>query len=107
MATIARKWTICIIWELGRRSSMRFTEIMKDCGEISPKSLADVLKDLHNTGLVERISFGEIPPRVEYRLTDHGRELRNALGPMMQWAKRHNQMYMSYRKPAMARAPDP
>jgi len=107
MPTISRKWAICIIWELGRRSSMRFKDIMKDCGEISPKSLTDVLKDLHDNGLIERISFGEIPPRVEYSLTEHGRELREALVPMMKWARRHNQLYLSYRKPSFAQAPDP
>lgn len=107
MPTIARKWAICIIWELGRRPTMRFKEIMKDCGEISPKSLADVLRELSDTGLIERISYDEVPPRVEYHLTEHGKDLREALGPMMKWARKHNQLYMSYRKPGFARAPDP
>jgi DNA-binding HxlR family transcriptional regulator len=106
MPTIAKKWAICIVWELGRRPSMRFKEIMTDCGEISPKSLADVLKELHENGIVDRISYREIPPRVEYRLTEHGMELREALAPIMKWARRHNQMYLSYRMPAFAKAPD-
>ena len=107
MPTIAKKWAICIISELGRRPSMRFGEIMKDCGEISPKSLADVLKDLQDNGLIQRISYAEIPPRVEYSLTEHGRDLRESLVPLLKWAKRHNQIYISYRKPSLAQAPDP
>ncbi|MCK9632633.1 MAG: helix-turn-helix transcriptional regulator [Methanoregula sp.] len=107
MPTISKKWAICIISELGRRPSMRFSEIMKDCGEISPKSLTDVLKDLQDTGLIERTSYGEIPPRVEYSLTEHGRDLKASIVPLLRWAKRHNQLYMSYRKPELARAPDP
>ncbi|OPX64383.1 MULTISPECIES: helix-turn-helix domain-containing protein [unclassified Methanoregula] len=86
---------------------IRFKEIMKDCGENSPKSLADVLRELQDTGLIERISYNEIPPRVEYLLTEHGRELREVIRPMMRWARHHNQIYMSYRKPHIADAPDP
>jgi len=107
MPTISKKWAICIISELGRRPSMRFGEIMKDCGEISPKSLTDVLKELQDTGLIQRLSYAEIPPRVEYSLTDHGRDLREAIVPLLKWARRHNQLYMSYRKPHLAEVPDP
>lgn len=106
MPTISKKWAICIIVELGRRPSMRFNEIMKDCGEISPKSLADVLKELQNAGLIERVPFAEVPPRVEYRLTNHGHELREAIGPLLKWAKEYNQLFTSYRKPTLAQAPD-
>jgi DNA-binding HxlR family transcriptional regulator len=106
MPTISKKWAICIIVELGRHPSMRFNEIMRDCGEISPKSLADVLKELQNAGLIERLCFAEVPPRVEYRLTDHGRELRVAVGPLLKWAKDYNGLFSSYRKVGVIRAPD-
>ena len=106
MPTISKKWAICIIIELGRRPSMRFNEMMKDCGRISPKSLTDVLKELQNAGLIERISFAEIPPRVEYRLTDHGRDLREAIGPLLKWARHYNELFISYRKPTLAQVPD-
>jgi len=107
LPTLSKKWAICIISALGRHPTMRFNEIMKNCGEISPKSLADVLKELQNTGLIQRISYAEIPPRVEYTLTEHGKELREAIGPLLKWARRHNQLYLSYRKPSFAQAPDP
>ncbi|WP_083883393.1 winged helix-turn-helix transcriptional regulator [Methanoregula formicica] len=58
------------------------------------------------TGLIGRISYDEVPPRVEYHPTVHGRELREVLGPMMKWARQHNQLYMNYRKPGSGRAPD-
>jgi DNA-binding HxlR family transcriptional regulator len=86
---------------------MRFNEIMKDCGKISPKSLADILKDLRDAGLIQRQAYGEIPPRVEYSLTEHGRGLREALVPLLMWAKKHNETYMSYQKPTQVFAPDP
>ncbi|MDD5143617.1 helix-turn-helix domain-containing protein [Methanoregula sp.] len=107
MPTIAKKWAICIIVELGRRPSMRFSEMMKDCGKISPKSLADVLKELQNAELIERVCYAEVPPRVEYRLTEHGRSLRVAIGPLLHWAKEYNLLFLSYRIPMLAKVPDP
>jgi DNA-binding HxlR family transcriptional regulator len=106
MPTISKKWAICIIVELSRRPSMRFSEIMTDCGQISPKSLADVLKELQNAELIERVCYAEVPPRVEYRLTDHGRSLREAIGPLLHWAKEYNRLFISYRKPTLAKVPD-
>jgi len=53
---------------------------------ISPKTLADVLKGLKNNNLVKRESFNEIPPRVDYTLTEEGNELRHAIIPILQWA---------------------
>jgi len=86
---------------------MRFAAITNDCGEISLKYLTDLLNDLHNTGLILMVSHGEIPPLVEYSLTEHGRDMREALAPLMRWAKRHNQLHTSYLKPSFAQAPDP
>ena len=107
MPTISRKWAICIITEIGRHQPMRFSEIMKNCGEISPKSLADVLKDLHNARLIERVSYAEIPPRVEYILTREGNDLIEAIGPLLKWAKQYNRLYLSYRNFSVVSAPDP
>jgi DNA-binding HxlR family transcriptional regulator len=107
MPTISKKWAICIILSLGRNQKMRFCEIMGNCGNISPKSLSDVLKDLQMTGLISRQSYHEIPPRVEYSLTDEGKELREALVPLLKWAKKHNRLILAYGKAAEFHTPDP
>jgi len=107
MPTISKKWAICIILSLGRNKKMRFNEIMGNCETISPKTLTDVLKDLQKAGLISRVSYHEIPPRVEYALTDEGRELREALEPLMTWAKKHNRLILSYRKVSDFHVPDP
>ncbi|HVN65226.1 MAG TPA: helix-turn-helix domain-containing protein [Methanomicrobiales archaeon] len=60
---------------------------------ISPKTLTDVLKDLRREGLVHRESFSEIPPRVEYSLTDEGKKLREAMVPLVQWAERRDNLH--------------
>jgi DNA-binding HxlR family transcriptional regulator len=58
---------------------------MEALNGISPKTLSDTLKDLQAEGLIERESFAEIPPRVEYSLTKDGAELRKSIIPLLEW----------------------
>jgi len=59
---------------------------MKELTGISPKTLADRLKELTEAGLIRKAIFPEIPPRVEYSLTQDGIEVRDAMLPLMEWA---------------------
>ena len=65
---------------------------MKQLGGISPKTLSDTLKELQAEKLITRASFAEIPPRVEYSLSQDGRELGEAIIPLIKWAatREHN-----------------
>jgi len=83
---ISKKWALLTIAEIGNNHKLRFNEIMKNLDGISPKTLADILKQLETSGLIKREAFAEIPPRVEYSLTKDGVELRNAIKPLMEWA---------------------
>ena len=83
---IGKKWTLCIVVTLGNRPGIRFNELLDGLGGISPRTLSETLKALEVDGVVERQAFKEVPPRVEYRLTDDGRRLREAVAPLMQWA---------------------
>lgn len=65
---------------------MRFNQLVQSLDGISAKTLTDVLKDLQLSGLVKRVAFPEIPPRVEYHLTREGRELTMLVAPLMIWA---------------------
>ncbi len=84
--TISKKWALLIINEIGNHGHLRYNDIMKELEGISPKTLADMLKDLQKEGLIEREAFNEIPPRVEYTLTKEGKKLREAVIPLLQWA---------------------
>ncbi len=64
---------------------MRYNELEKKLDKISPKTLADRLKELENANIIKRESFAEIPPRVEYSLTKEGGELRDAVMPLIKW----------------------
>jgi len=85
---ISKKWALLIISTIGNNKKIRFNKIMKDLGEISPKTLADRLKELEKSGLIERKVFAEIPPRVEYSLTQDGVEFRDSIIPLMKWASK-------------------
>lgn len=84
--TISKKWALLIVNEIGNHKSIRYNDLMVELQRISPKTLADTLKQLQNKGLIERHAFNEIPPRVEYTLTKDGQKLRNAIIPLLQWA---------------------
>ncbi len=73
---------------IGNNEKLRFNQLMKNLGTISPKTLSDRLKELEKAGLIIRESFAEIPPRVEYSLTKEGIELRNLMIPLIEWASK-------------------
>jgi DNA-binding HxlR family transcriptional regulator len=85
---VSKKWAICIVNHLGKEKSLRYNEIKHTIGVISPKTLSDTLKVLEHEGLISRCVFPETPPRVEYALTDKGRELKIALVPLLKWLQK-------------------
>ena len=87
---IAKKWAILIISIIGHHEKIRFNDIMQRLDGISPKTLADVLKGLKKENLIHRESFSEIPPRVEYSLTEDGKQLCEAVLPLIQWAEKRD-----------------
>jgi DNA-binding HxlR family transcriptional regulator len=85
--TIAKKWAILIISIIGHHEKIRFNDIMQRLDGISPKTLSDVLKDLQQANLISQEAFSEIPPRVEYSLTDDGKKLCDAVLPLIRWGE--------------------
>ena len=83
---ISKKWALLIVNAIGNNGKLRFNSLMEQLGGISPKTLADTLKQLQAEGLIRRESFAEIPPRVEYSLTEDGVELRKSIIPLLRWA---------------------
>lgn len=83
---ISKKWALLIINAIGNYGSLRFNKLMEELQGISPKTLADTLKQLQEEKLLNRKSYAEIPPRVEYSLTKDGEGLREAVIPILKWA---------------------
>jgi DNA-binding HxlR family transcriptional regulator len=71
---IGAKWTSLLIYDLGG-GKRRFRELEQSCAGISSRTLAERLRALEKQGIVRRHSYPESPPRVEYELTDKGRDL--------------------------------
>ena len=82
---VSNKWTLLIVNALGIHDTLRFKDLTNLLG-ISPKSLSDTLKVLVEQGLVERVSYNTIPPKVEYSLRRDGHEFREAILPLLRWA---------------------
>lgn len=83
---VSKKWALLVVGVIGNSKSLRYTSIMEQLKGISPKTLADSLKQLQSAKIVRRESFNEIPPRVEYSLTEDGVKLRKAAIPLLEWA---------------------
>lgn len=83
---IGKKWSFLIIDALGSYEKLRFNGLASQLEGISPKTLSDTLKMLEKEGLLKKELFKEIPPRVEYSLTKDGKELREAILPLLRWA---------------------
>jgi len=83
---ISKKWALVIIGTISNLGTLRFNKILKNLIGISPKTLADRLKELGKAGLIKREAYPEIPPRVEYSLTPDGEEVRDLIIPLMEWA---------------------
>ena len=84
--TIGKKWGLLIINEIGNHGKLRYNGLMSELKGISPSTLASMLKDLEKEDLIEKQVFRQIPPRVEYSLSARGRDLREAIIPLIKWA---------------------
>lgn len=100
---IGDKWTLLIISSLeGRRP--RFSELLSLVHGISPKVLTSALRGLERDGIVSRHAYPEIPPRVEYALTDVGRGLAAPIEVIRTWAETHMAEVIAAREDYDARA---
>lgn len=85
---IGGKWRLPIIWELSAQESMRYNELKRHLNGITNIMLTRALQGLEEHGLVSRTEYNQIPPHVEYSLTESCRELLPALEIINQWGKR-------------------
>ena len=88
---IGSKWKLLIIRNLLQRP-WRFNELKKNLEGISQKVLTDSLRSMEADGIVTRTVYPEVPPRVEYSLTDLGRSLKPVLDAMRTWGEEYRSM---------------
>lgn len=80
------KWSILVILLLGKEGTLRFNQITHLIGDISQKMLTVTLRTLEADGLISRKIYAQIPPKVEYSLTNVGTELLPHIENLTQWA---------------------
>lgn len=101
---IGNKWTLLVIATL-HNERIRFTELQGRIPGISQRMLSLTLRHLERDGLVSRISHPEVPPRVEYELTDTGRTLIDPAVRLAAWAGEHESEIEQSRQRYDARRP--
>lgn len=86
---LSGKWRTHIIYELCKNKSMRFNELKKAYPAITNTMLTNTLRDLEELGIVHREQFNEIPPHVEYSLTEKGKELLPVFFEIYKWGEKN------------------
>ena len=91
MTLIGNKWHVLILRDLSDKGTMRFKELQRSIGSISQKVLTTNLRTMEDAGIVHREIFAEVPPRVEYSLTELGHSLQPVLEAMRVWGENYRQ----------------
>ena len=84
---IGGKYKAIILWHL-MHQTLRYSELHKRMPKATDKMLAQQLRQLESDGIVSRMVYPQVPPKVEYRLTDWGQALCPALDAMLKWAEK-------------------
>ena len=87
---IGGKWTILILRDLFS-GTKRFGELRKSLEGISPKTLSERLRYLEKEGIVQKKIYAEVPPKVEYSLTERGETLRSIIVTLKRWGEKCNE----------------
>ena len=85
-ASLDRKWSFQIIYEIGNHKIIRFNALQDELEWIAPKVLSDTLTKLEDENLISKKQYEEIPPRVEYRLTKDGLSLYPIIVNLLNWS---------------------
>ncbi|WP_315513526.1 helix-turn-helix domain-containing protein [Prevotella histicola] len=86
LSRVGDKWSMLVLFTLESNNNQRFKELQRNIPDISQKMLATTLKMLEADGLILRVAFSEIPPRVEYSLTKKGESLLPLINNLISWA---------------------
>ncbi len=90
MDLIGERWTVLVLRDLFKHGAVRFQDLQDSLAGIAPNTLSARLKELEENGLVERQSYSDHPPRLEYQLTPKGKSLGPVIKAMRDWGRRHS-----------------
>ena len=84
---IGGKWKLPVLWHLAEKDTMRYNELKRSVRGVTNMMLTKCLRELEDFGLVIRRQYNEVPPRVEYSLTERGKKLLPALEELYAWGR--------------------
>lgn len=88
LGVVGGKWKLFILWNL-QDATLRYAELRRRTPGVSERVLINALRELEADGVVHREQYPEVPPRVEYSLTERGRSLAPALAGLAAWGREH------------------
>ena len=97
VARFGNKWALLVILVLSENESIRYNELGRKIPDISSRVLSNTLRILEADGLVNRSVYQEVPPRVEYSLTDTGRSLVPIIIKLTEWAQNNMKTIIDHR----------
>lgn len=89
IARVGDKWSLLVLYTLLQQQPLRFKQLQRELPDISQKSLTQTLRMLEEDGFVCREVYAEVPPRVEYALTERSRSFLPVVDGLICWAKKH------------------
>lgn len=92
------RWSLGVVHALGVAGTLRHAELSRRLEGVTQRMLTRTLRQLERDGLISRHDFREVPPRVEYRLTELGRGLLTGMLPLWQWVIAHAEGFRSARR---------
>ncbi|WP_151479343.1 winged helix-turn-helix transcriptional regulator [Streptomyces albicerus] len=107
---VGGKWKPMILWALHEGGTLRFGELRRHLSAehasgVSEKVLSQQLREMEADGVVHREVYGEVPPRVEYSLTELGKALNTALLPLGEWGDLHMKEIIARKHPDLSKEP--
>ena len=103
---VTSRWAVLVLGALGERT-YRFSELRRRVDGVSEKMLSQTLRALERDGLINRHAYPEVPPRVEYSLTDLGREAGQLVGELLAWLERQMPQIAEYQDQHATRTAQP
>ena len=93
---IGGKWKPIILYNLKKRGTLRTSELKKLIPNISQKMLTQQLRELEKDGIINRKVYNQVPPKVEYSLTEYGCSLNELLDNLCKWGEKHASLSSKY-----------
>ncbi len=96
---LGNKWALAVLVKISENEPVRFNELYRTIPSVSEKVLSQVLKQLTADGIIQRVLFPDVPPRVEYSVTDLGNTLLPHVEALIKWGQENFEQIMINRQP--------